>query len=79
MPFGRHAAVPELAQNGFQFPCLGVDWQLTYAPQQCLNLRILLHGVTSLMDLGINTSMEEVDTALRSAFEEVFETETVPA
>ncbi len=37
------------------------------------------HGVTSLMDLGIITSMEEVDTALRSAFEEVFETETVPA
>lgn len=37
------------------------------------------HGVTSLMDLGIVTSMEEVDAALKSAFEEVFETETVAA
>jgi lipoyl(octanoyl) transferase len=31
------------------------------------------HGVTSLAELGIITTMEEVDTALRSAFAEVFE------
>jgi lipoyl(octanoyl) transferase len=31
------------------------------------------HGVTSLAELGIVTTMEEVDTALRSAFAEVFE------
>jgi lipoyl(octanoyl) transferase len=31
------------------------------------------HGVTSLAELGIVTIMEEVDTALRSAFAEVFE------
>ncbi len=37
------------------------------------------HGVTSLIELGIVTSMEEVDAALKSAFEEVFETETVAA
>src|SRR5690242_56263 len=30
------------------------------------------HGVTSLAELGIVTTMEEVDTALRSAFAEVF-------
>ena len=31
------------------------------------------HGVTSLAELGIAASMEEVDTALRRAFAEVFE------
>ena len=31
------------------------------------------HGVSSLAELGIATTMEEVDTALRSAFAEVFE------
>ena len=31
------------------------------------------HGVTSLAELGIAATMEEVDTALRRAFEEVFE------
>ncbi len=31
------------------------------------------HGVTSLAELGIATTMEEVDTALGSAFAEVFE------
>jgi lipoyl(octanoyl) transferase len=31
------------------------------------------HGVTSLAELGIITTMEEVDTALRSAFAAVFE------
>ncbi len=30
------------------------------------------HGVTSLHDLGINASMEEVDAALKAAFIEVF-------
>ncbi len=35
------------------------------------------HGVTSLADLGLIVSMEEVDQALRAAFEEVFEVKTV--
>jgi lipoyl(octanoyl) transferase len=30
------------------------------------------YGVTSLADLGISTSMAEVDTALKEAFEELF-------
>lgn len=30
------------------------------------------HGVTSLVDLGITVTMDEVDAALRSAFNEVF-------
>jgi lipoyl(octanoyl) transferase len=30
------------------------------------------HGVTSLADLGIDVSMEEVDVAMQSAFTEVF-------
>jgi lipoyl(octanoyl) transferase len=30
------------------------------------------HGVTSLVDLGLPVSMDEVDAALRSAFHEVF-------
>jgi lipoyl(octanoyl) transferase len=33
---------------------------------------VQLHGVTSLVDLGIPVSMPEVDAALRGAFEEVF-------
>ena len=37
------------------------------------------YGVTSLVDLGQLISMEEVDTALRAAFESVFEVETVRA
>ncbi|MEL7128546.1 MAG: lipoyl(octanoyl) transferase LipB [Pseudomonadota bacterium] len=34
-------------------------------------------GVTSLLDLGLTTSMEEVDIALRAAFEDVFDAETL--
>ncbi len=34
------------------------------------------HGVTSLMDLGITATMEEVDMALRAEFEAVFSRET---
>jgi len=34
------------------------------------------YGVTSFVDLGYLVSMEEVDAALRAAFEQVFETET---
>jgi len=30
------------------------------------------HGVTSLADLGLTTTMAELDMALRAAFEEVF-------
>ena len=30
------------------------------------------HGVTSLLDLGCTASMDEVDAALRSAFEQIF-------
>lgn len=33
---------------------------------------VRLHGVTSLVDLGIPVTMPEVDGALRAAFEEVF-------
>lgn len=33
---------------------------------------IAQHGVTSLWDLGIHVSMEEVDAALRATFDEVF-------
>ncbi len=57
---------------------LNVDPDLTHYAG-IIPCGIAEHGVTSLMDLGIITSMEEVDVALRSAFEEVFETETVPA
>ena len=32
------------------------------------------HGVTSLWDLGLTTTMPELDTVLRTTFEEVFET-----
>ena len=35
------------------------------------------HGVTSLHDLGVKASMAEVDQALRTVFEEVFERQTV--
>lgn len=35
------------------------------------------HGVTSLQDLGISATIEEVDIALRDAFERVFERQTV--
>ncbi|MFT5487951.1 MAG: lipoyl(octanoyl) transferase [Paracoccaceae bacterium] len=35
------------------------------------------HGVTSLQDLGINATVEDVDVALREAFEKVFERSTV--
>lgn len=35
------------------------------------------HGVTSLKDLGINVTMDDVDVALRETFEEVFERKTV--
>jgi lipoyl(octanoyl) transferase len=34
------------------------------------------HGVTSLVDLGLPVSMDDVDVALRSAFEATFETST---
>ncbi len=34
------------------------------------------HGVTSLKELGINAGMKDVDEALRTAFEEVFDTPT---
>ena len=37
------------------------------------------HGVTSLLDLGHTASMPEVDAALRTVFEEVFDTTTVDA
>ena len=30
------------------------------------------HGVTSLSDLGISATLNEVDTALRASFDEVF-------
>jgi lipoyl(octanoyl) transferase len=30
------------------------------------------HGVTSLADLGLNVAMADADSALKSAFEEVF-------
>ncbi len=36
-------------------------------------------GVTSLVDLGWPVSLEDVDIALRAAFEDVFETKTVSA
>lgn len=35
------------------------------------------HGVTSLADLGVNASMDEVDAALRRVFEDVFGRQTV--
>jgi lipoyl(octanoyl) transferase len=35
------------------------------------------HGVTSLKDLGVETTMDEVDYLLRETFEEVFGRETV--
>lgn len=35
------------------------------------------HGVTSLQDLGITATIEDVDIALREAFERVFERQTV--
>ena len=35
------------------------------------------HGVTSLLDLGITATMEDVDVALRESFERVFERATV--
>jgi lipoyl(octanoyl) transferase len=35
------------------------------------------HGVTSLKDLGVDATMDDVDAALRRAFENVFGTETV--
>ena len=34
---------------------------------------ISAHGVTSFADLGLTTTMPELDMALRAAFEEVFE------
>ena len=34
------------------------------------------HGVTSLVDLGLPVAMADADTALRAAFEEVFEIPT---
>ena len=37
------------------------------------------YGVTSLVDLGRIISMEEVDSALRAAFEAVFQEQVVPA
>ncbi len=37
------------------------------------------HGVTSLHDLGILIAMPELDSALRAAFAEVFETESAAA
>ena len=37
------------------------------------------YGVTSLVDLGLPVGMAEADTALRRAFETVFDTATVPA
>jgi len=37
------------------------------------------YGVTSLTDLGRIISMEEVDSALRTSFEAVFQVETVRA
>ena len=36
------------------------------------------HGVTSLWDQGLTTSMPELDTALRTAFEDVFKTPLRP-
>ena len=36
------------------------------------------HGVTSLWDLGLTTSMPELDSALMTAFEEVFTTAVRP-
>ena len=33
---------------------------------------VTLHGVTSLVDLGLPVTMEDADVALRTAFEEVF-------
>jgi lipoyl(octanoyl) transferase len=36
-------------------------------------------GVTSLVDLGLPVTMDEADSALRAAFEAVFEVETVEA
>jgi len=35
------------------------------------------HGVTSLVDLGLPVTLADADVALRAAFEEVFELETV--
>ena len=35
------------------------------------------YGVTSLVDLGIPATMEDVDTALKAAFETVFESRLV--
>jgi lipoyl(octanoyl) transferase len=32
------------------------------------------HGVTSLTDLGLPVTLEDVDVALKAAFEEVFHT-----
>jgi lipoyl(octanoyl) transferase len=41
---------------------------------------VRLHGVTSLVDLGIPVTMPEVDSVLRATFEEVFgPTVAVPA
>ncbi len=37
------------------------------------------HGVTSLWDLGLTPTLPEVDSALRAAFERVFERRTKPA
>jgi len=38
---------------------------------------ILEHGVTSLWDLGVNVTMDEVDYQLRETFEDVFDRETM--
>ncbi len=35
------------------------------------------HGITSLVDLGLPVTMEQVQTELRTAFEEIFRRETV--
>lgn len=37
------------------------------------------YGVTSLQDLGVSATMEDVDAALRTAFTEVFSTEITPS
>ena len=37
---------------------------------------VIEHGVTSLQDLGVNASMDDVDNALRTSFEQVFERKT---
>ncbi|WP_417838469.1 lipoyl(octanoyl) transferase LipB [Tritonibacter scottomollicae] len=36
------------------------------------------HGVTSLVDLGLPVTMDDVDVALRRTFEVAFETDTMP-